>query len=553
MSQLQLTDLPPHLPSCWGDGDQNASMCERCVQAELQPTYYVLSTGGLSPQKAPETITGSDFSFSTPTTGSTCSHETSLGDQPDSTSPDGFAQPQIMSSDGSYTSYYEKDILVPIAGYPGSASNYTLSTAPDSRGHTPPPMQTPPNISFSHHLAYIDQKLLDHVSRLPASQSLNHTPQFPPGLAPKPQGPAVPLSQRPTLLELEQQYITYPQSQTISGVRRTRSRLLRDESEHTPPEENTGSFAGSNHEGGDESDAKRRKLCRYDSTTSAHTFVAKEPASLRKARSLVAGNSGRVSQTPTVFGIGRFPAPPISVPTISLRDAALTRLRTLFSREAKQRTNDTRLMMTAERPNSLMFDDDLRFMAVELLLSLEAPAGDACKPLRRHIRSSLETRFHAVWLLSRYAIRLQDTRFNPFLVPCGKKEDAYQRQLRGKLIKELALGCLAIAAKFHHDFLPPLRPLTADQFLDILGDDHPVSFDDFELVQNAILKSFNYIIYQPTPQAYLQEIWKVCPTLEAIQDGNLRFWRTDVRAHTLELIETCLHGKYIYNHTSFLG
>ncbi|KAG8746145.1 hypothetical protein FRC10_006011 [Ceratobasidium sp. 414] len=380
-------------------------------------------------------------------------------------------------------------------------------------------MQTPPNISFSRHLAYIDQKLVDYASRIPKGQPLNH----------------------------KQQFITYSQSQSISGVRRTRSRLFRDESEHAPPETNAGSFTSSHNETGDESDAKRRKLCRHDSTASAHTFIAKEPASLRKAKSLVAGNVGRISQTPPVFGVEAFTVPPIAVPSIPPQDAALSRLRALLSREAKQRTGDTRLMMTAERPNSLTFDDDLRFMTVQLLLSLEGPAGDACMPLRRHLRSSLETRFHAVWLFSRYAIRLQDARFNPFLMPYGK-EDAYQRQVRGKLIQELALGCLAIAAKFHHDFLPPLRPLTADQFLDMLGDDHPIVFDDFELIQNTILKSFDYIIYQPTPQAYLQEIWKICPTLQVIRDGHLRFWRRDVRAHTLELIETCLHGKYTYNH-----
>ncbi|KAG9102856.1 hypothetical protein FRC06_000970 [Ceratobasidium sp. 370] len=270
-------------------------------------------------------------------------------------------------------------------------------------------------------------------------------PGFPPGLTPKP-GTTIPLSQLPTLIQLEQQFITYPQSRSISGVRRTRSKLLREESEYTPPEANAGSFTNS-YEAGGESDAKRRKLCRHDSTASAHTFIARVPASLRKARSLVAGNVGHISQTPTVFGIEGSMAPPIAVLTIPPQDAALARLRALLLREAKQRTDDTRLMMTAERPNSLMFDDNLRYMTVQLLLSLKGPAGDACMPLRRHLRASLETRFHAVWLFSRYAIRLQDSRFNPFLMPCGKKEEAYQRQLRGKLIQELALGCLAIAAK----------------------------------------------------------------------------------------------------------
>ncbi|KAG8737959.1 hypothetical protein FRC12_016959 [Ceratobasidium sp. 428] len=60
-------------------------------------------------------------------------------------------------------------------------------------------------------------------------------------------------------------------------------------------------------------------------------------------------------------------------------------------------------------------------------------------------------------------------------------------------------------------------------------------------MQNTILKSFNYIVYQPTPQAYLQEIWKVCSTLQGVRDGNLHLWHTEVQARALEFIETCLH------------
>jgi hypothetical protein len=72
-------------------------------------------------------------------------------------------------------------------------------------------------------------------------------------------------------------------------------------------------------------------------------------------------------------------------------------------------------------------------------------------------------------------------------------------------------------------------------------------------VQNTILKSFGYIIYQPTPPAYLQEIWKVCPTLRTIRDGNLTAWRTNARVHALELAENCLLGKSVQNSDTCLA
>ncbi|QRV86804.1 hypothetical protein RhiJN_14822 [Ceratobasidium sp. AG-Ba] len=417
-------------------------------------------------------------------------------------------------------------VQVPLADH----GHYTPSTAMESYAHTPAPMKTPVDTSFSRRLEYIDQKLLDHLASLPENQST--VPLFPPGLEPEPKVIVLPLSQAPTLIELENQFINYPRSKRNSGTRRTYSKALREEFEHSPPEANDSSLP--------EIDAKRRKLCRHEST-SAHTFMTTESASLRKAKSLLAGNVAATPQSLTTIGLPGFQVPPIFIPAISQQAAAANRLRMLFSREAKQRTEDTQLMIDAERPDSLMIDDDLRSSMVEWLLSVKGPAGYECKPLRRHLRASLETRFHAVWLFGRYAIRLPDARFNPFLTPYGGQEDPYQVQLRERLVREIALACLAVAAKFHHDFLPPLKPITADQFLCMFDEGQPVAFDDFELIQKKILKSFNYVVYQPTPQAYLQEIWEVSSSLQVIQDTGLKLYRTEVQARTLELIETCLH------------
>lgn len=42
------------------------------------------------------------------------------------------------------------------------------------------------------------------------------------------------------------------------------------------------------------------------------------------------------------------------------------------------------------------------------------------------------------------------------------------------------LNSVNLALQFHRDFLPPLLPMMAEQFLDLLGDRHPITFDDFE-------------------------------------------------------------------------
>lgn len=46
------------------------------------------------------------------------------------------------------------------APLPQEFMGYTPSTVLESAGRTPPPMATPPSMSFSDHLAYIDAKLL---------------------------------------------------------------------------------------------------------------------------------------------------------------------------------------------------------------------------------------------------------------------------------------------------------------------------------------------------------------------------------------------------------
>ncbi|KAG8733937.1 hypothetical protein FRC11_014881 [Ceratobasidium sp. 423] len=292
-----------------------------------------------------------------------------------------------------------------------------------------------------------------------------------------------------SFVELEQTRSSLaPRPAQLAAPRRTHSKVVREQNGYTPPEP----MQSVSHE--PEHDAKRRKLRKNDSI-SAHTFAVAEPASLRKAKSLVAGDVNEVPRPLPVVNYPNTVASPIVVPTIWPREAALTRLRYLIQREVDQRAEDARLKMASleQRPSSVKFDNELHFDVTNWILTVQAPADYEYKSIRRHLRSHLETRFHAVLLFSRYATRMSPSGFNPFLVPRREAENPYQRRVRERLIEEIALGCLAIATKFHRDFLPPLSPLTADQFLPLLGEEHPVSFDDLELVQSMIMRRLDQL------------------------------------------------------------
>ncbi|CAE6434732.1 unnamed protein product [Rhizoctonia solani] len=497
--------------TCWAGCIPGVSMCDQCLQSGMNPVNCV------------GYVAQSD-------TRSTASHEATSNqfmrvapnNFQDFAIPFSFSTSDRTSSDGSSGSGGPKAELA----FSDIFHSYTPPTVPESPGRTPAPIATPQDLSFSHQLAYIDEKLIEIASsrRNDTPTECYVTPR--PGKRP---------AQTDSFVELEQTRSSLASRPAqLAAPRRTHSKIVREQNGYTPPEH----LQSVGHE--PENDAKRRKLRKNDSI-SAHTFSAAEPASLRKAKSLAAGD---VNEAPGPLPMVNHPytiASPIVVPTIWPREAALTRLRRLIQREADQRAEDARLRMAAleHRPSSVKFANELHFDATNWILTVQAPADYEYKSIRRHLRSHLETRFHAVLLFSRYATRMSSSGFNPFLVPRSEVENPYQRRVRERLIEEIALGCLAIATKFHRDFLPPLSPLTADQFLPLLGEEHPVSFDDFELVQNMVMRSFGYILYQPTPQAYIQELWNTCPMLQNIQDGNLELHRSPLQTKALELLEAC--------------
>ncbi|CAE6429508.1 unnamed protein product [Rhizoctonia solani] len=513
----QVDNFPDFSFTCWAGCVPGITMCDQCLQNAADSTNCVgyiaqsdtrstTSQNDAAPNHFARLVPSNFHKFEAPFS-TTTSERTSSGGSSGSSGPKELTFSEMLH-------------------------NYTPPTVPESPGRTPAPIATPQDLSFTYHLAYIDDKLVEI-----AASRRNDTPTeyySTPRSAKRP-------AQSDSFAELEQtrSSVFASRSAQLAVPRRTHSKVIREQNGRTPPDPQLAIGHELEH------DAKRRKL-RKNESTSAHTFVVTEPASLRKAKSLVAGDVNQPTVLHPVVNPSNTVALPMIVPTIWPREAALTRLRCLLQREADQRADDARLRMVSleQRPNAVKFDTELHFDITNWILTVQGPPEPEYKSIRRHLRSHLETRFHAVLLFSRYASRISSSAFNPFLAPRREVESQYQRRIRERLIEEIALGCLAISTKFHRDFLPPLSPMTADQFLNLLGEEHPVSFDDLELVQSTIMRSFGYILYQPTPQAYIQELWNACSMLQSIQDGNLELYRSPLQTRALELLESCFSGKF---------
>lgn len=61
----------------------------------------------------------------------------------------------------------------------------------------------------------------------------------------------------------------------------------------------------------------------------------------------------------------------------------------------------------------------------------------------------------------------------------GKNETPLIKRGRLRIIWDIAMSCLALAVKFHRDFLNPLSPIYSRDFLVVAP--HPMSHDDFEV------------------------------------------------------------------------
>jgi len=97
----------------------------------------------------------------------------------------------------------------------------------------------------------------------------------------------------------------------------------------------------------------------------------------------------------------------------------------------------------------------------------------------------------------------------------------------------MAMGCLAIAVKFHHDFLPPLLPIFADDFMSMAH--CSLTHEELEESQTDVLQCFDYQVYDTTPHVYFNELYEALPSLRRLlkfKDG----WYT-VKVRTWDILE----------------
>ncbi|KAF8235373.1 hypothetical protein L208DRAFT_1392520, partial [Tricholoma matsutake] len=119
------------------------------------------------------------------------------------------------------------------------------------------------------------------------------------------------------------------------------------------------------------------------------------------------------------------------------------------------------------------------------------------------LSTSPETRFHAAYVKTIAYMFLQYF----YLISRGSLYTTW----------DIGVVCLALSIKFHRDFLNPLLPVYAYEFQALTP--HNLAYEDLETSQQDILASFLYRLGL-TPQAVLDELWVVLPSLCQLFDYN---------------------------------
>ncbi|KAF8508291.1 hypothetical protein JB92DRAFT_2953775 [Gautieria morchelliformis] len=273
---------------------------------------------------------------------------------------------------------------------------------------------------------------------------------------------------------------------------------------------------------------KKAKLSKFgERTSSSFSYQAGETASCRKLKSLTSAssssslgvdsehiNSTRCFSHPIIHP----PTEPIPVLT-SRREVAESRIEALLKRERYYRAQDglpLGLFDSAEitsNNNEELFgiEADFRRQVVQWIFDVLPPTYFRPEDLYRHLKCSEETRFHAMYLFSRYVFRVRESRGGRCY-----KETRSLRRARRELMWDVAFCSLAISTKFYHDFLYPLYPIYSHDFLTISP--QLTSSFHFEHTQRNILEAFDYEIFGITPHAFFEELWAALPRLQDMLD-----------------------------------
>ncbi|KIJ31843.1 hypothetical protein M422DRAFT_783686 [Sphaerobolus stellatus SS14] len=260
------------------------------------------------------------------------------------------------------------------------------------------------------------------------------------------------------------------------------------------------------------------------SISSSINALVSEPASKRKSRTLIsAPNSLDTSSLSLTKSSRGFKHPIIDPPILSIsslpqtkEDIAKARLGCLLQRERGYRVQDglPKGSIGAAQEDILCangVEPTLRRKIIQWILEVLPPQSIKCEELYEHLSVSKETRFHAMYLFSRYLHRIDASRAT---MDMESENGCGLREAQMEIIWEAAFCCLVISCKVYHDFLYPLYPIYADEFLSIAP--YRMTYKQLEDTQKDILTAFNYQIQGVTPQAFFEELWAALPSLQEI-------------------------------------
>lgn len=105
------------------------------------------------------------------------------------------------------------------------------------------------------------------------------------------------------------------------------------------------------------------------------------------------------------------------------------------------------------------------------------------------LQTSYETRFHACWMFLRYFYLIMSPRASRFPELVSSQSDTdfpskLEREGLELVTLDISVACLSLSVKFHRDFLDPLLPVYAQEYLALSP--HGMSYDDLEVARSLI-------------------------------------------------------------------
>ncbi|KAA1473285.1 hypothetical protein DENSPDRAFT_930877 [Dentipellis sp. KUC8613] len=188
--------------------------------------------------------------------------------------------------------------------------------------------------------------------------------------------------------------------------------------------------------------------------------------------------------------------------------------------------------------------DGLRAEAMEWILTVIPPydsgSAQAGKPsiyskdLYDQLMFHPDTRFLAAYIFGRYFLSIADGKSDDgassqdigsasLTVSAvrydGKGDVDLLRQMEldegeRRLVWDFAVAAVTLSVKANRDFLPPLRPIYARDFLVLAP--HDMCCDDLESAQRDILETLSYRLAIPTPQNFMDELYVLLPALRRL-------------------------------------